>query len=466
VSTNDSDARETWATRLGFVLASVGSAVGLGNVWRFPFQTAENGGAAFLVVYVAAVAVIGLPALLAEYAIGRRANVNAVEAFRRLGHGRWWFVGGIGVVGGAWVLSYYSVIGGWVIRYGIGSLTGSYLADPASYFGAVSAGVPAVGFHAAFMALTIGVVALGIEDGIELATKLMVPAVVVLMIGLATFAATLPGAAAGYDYFLSPDLSTIVANVGTILPAAVGQALFSLSLGFSVMITYASYLDRDDSLLVDGAAVATFNSLIGVLAGFVVFPLLFAQGVAPDTAGPGAVFVSVPTALAELPGQFLGLATGQLLGVVFFGVVLLAALSSSISLLEVVTSFVVDRTSVPGDRPVVAAGLGTVAFLPGVLSALDTAWLSWFDAVSVNLLLPVAVLLVVVFTGWVLGDEAVAEVRAGAGGLAGLAPVWLWTLRTVVLLAVVGTVLLSVENFVGGDVAPPALFETLEAVVG
>jgi NSS family neurotransmitter:Na+ symporter len=347
------------------------------------------------------------------------------------------------------------VIGGWVIRYAVDSLSGAYLAQPASYFETVSAGLPAVGFHAAFMLVTVVVVAVGIEDGIELATKVMVPAVVVLMVGLAAFAATLPGAGAGYDYFLRPDLGVVVAEFGTILPAAVGQALFSLSLGFSVMITYASYLGRDDSLLVDGAAVAAFNSLVGVLAGFVVFPLLFAQGASPDTAGPGAVFISVPTALASVPGSLAGLRVGQVLGLVFFGVVFLAALSSSISLLEVATSFVVDRAGTRATRPVVATGLGVAAFLPGVLSALDTAWLSWFDAVAVNLLLPVAVLLVVGFVGWILGRDAAAELAAGAGSLGRLAPVWLWTLRTLVLVAVVGTVLLSVRSFLSGGVAPP-----------
>lgn len=451
----DGAARETWATRVGFVLASVGSAVGLGNVWRFPFQTAENGGAAFLVVYVAAVLVIGLPALLAEYVVGRRANVDAIRAFSALGHRRFWFVGALGVAGAFWVLTYYSVIGGWVIRYAVDSLTGAYLAQPATYFETVSAGLPAVGFHAAFMLVTVVVVAVGIEDGIELATKLMVPAVVVLMVGLAAVAATLPGAGAGFEYFLTPDLTVVATNLGDILPAAVGQALFSLSLGFSVMITYASYLGQDDSLLVDGAAVATFNSLVGVLAGFVVFPLLFAQGVSPDTAGPGAVFISVPTALASVPGSLAGVRVGQVLGLVFFGIVLLAALSSSISLLEAVTSFVVDRAGTSATRPVVAAGLGTAAFLPGVLSALDTAWLSWFDAVAVNLLLPVAVLLVVGFVGWVLGRDAAAELAEGSGSLERLAPVWLWTLRTVVLVAVVGTVLLSVQSFLSGGVAPP-----------
>src|SRR5699024_9628406 len=167
---------------------------------------------------------------------------------------------------------------------------------------AVSVGLSSVGTHAVFMLITIGIVALGIEDGIELATKVMVPAIVVMLVGLAIFAVTLPGASEGYAFFLDPDFDTIVANAGTVLPAAFGQAFFSLSVGFSVMITYASYLGRDDSLPVDGVTIGISNTAIGVLAGLVVLPLLFAQGVEPGSGGAGAVFVAIPTALAQLPG--------------------------------------------------------------------------------------------------------------------------------------------------------------------
>ena len=426
--------RETWATRLGFILASVGSAVGLGNIWRFPFQTAENGGAAFVVVYLAAVVVIGLPALLAEFVIGRRAEVNAVTAFDRLDRPNWKVIGAVGIFAGFWTLSYYSVIGGWVIRYVYGSATGAYFGNPSDYFGAISAGPDAVALHFLFMAVTVGIVAFGIEDGIEKATKLMVPSIVVLMLGLAVYAVTLPGGSEGYSFFLSPDFGAIAANARSVIPAAVGQALFSLSLGFSVMITYASYIGDDENLGIDGVSIAAFNTFIGVLAGFVVFPFLFAQGVEVGDAGPGAVFVSVATALGRLP-------FGRLLGVVFFGVVLIAALSSAISLLEVVVSYVVDNYRFGRTRTAVT--LGAILFVVGVPSAMETAWLGWFDAVAVNLLLPLAALGVVLFVGWVMGGDALDEVRQGTGGAEALSTVWLWFLRTVVLVAVGLTVYLS-----------------------
>lgn len=434
--------RETWATRLGFILASVGSAVGLGNIWRFPFQTAENGGAAFLVVYLIAVLVIGIPAILAEFVIGRRAKKSAIGAFDELGHPGWRAVGAVGVFAGFWTLSYYSVVGGWVLRYVGESLTGNYLANPADFFGAVSAGPEAVALHAVFMLATIGIVAYGVEAGIERATTLMVPSIVLLMGALAVYAFTLPGAAAGYEYFLTPDVNTIVSNLGSVIPAAVGQALFSLSLGFSVMITYASYIGGDESLGVDGISIAVTNTFVGVLAGLVVFPLLAAQGVDYGSAGAGAIFVTLPTALADLPGL-----VARAVGFVFFFVVFIAALSSAISLLEVVVSYLVDNYGF--ERKRTASTLGTVIFLLGFPSAWQTEWLTWFDNVGGSLLLPLAVLLVVFFVGWIMARDAADELRRGASGLATLGPAWLWSLRTVVLLAVLGTLVLGIFELTG-----------------
>jgi NSS family neurotransmitter:Na+ symporter len=432
--------RETWATRLGFILAAVGSAVGLGNIWRFPFQTADNGGAAFLVVYLASMLIIGIPAILAEFVIGRRANTDAIGAFRSLGKSNWRFVGAIGILASFWTLSYYSVIGGWVARYVAGSVTGSALAAPEGYFGAISVGLPSVVTHAVFMTTVIVIVAAGIERGIELATKFMVPSVIVLLIGLAVYAVTLPGSGQGYGFFLTPDFGVVATNFTSILPLAFGQALFSLSLGFSVMITYASYLGRDDSLFADGLLIAVTNTFVGMLAGLVVLPLLFAAGVQPGEGGVGAVFISIPTALASLPGGGL---VGRAVGVVFFAVVLVAALSSAISLLEAAVAYAVDTFGL--GRVPAAVGLGVGAFVLGVPSAIDTAWLEWFDGISVTLLLPLGVLSVVLFVGWAMGSAATEELRDGMG-LGGVSPIWLWTLRTVVLLVVLVVVALNFQD--------------------
>jgi NSS family neurotransmitter:Na+ symporter len=330
--------RETWASRLGFLLAAIGSAVGLGNIWQFPFKTATNGGAVFLVFYLVAVLLIGFPAMLAEFIIGRRTNRNAVDAFAELGFKQWRVVGGLGVFTGFWILSYYNVVGGWVMRYILGSATGAYFGNSAEYFGAIASGPEAVVGQALFLLICVGIVAVGVEDGIEKATKVMVPSIVLLMIGMAAWVTTLEGAGAGYSYFLSPDFSTLAANAGDLIPFAVGQAFFTLSLGMAAMITYSSYIGDDESLPVDGGIIVVTNTLVGVLAGLVVFPILFAINVSPDTSGPSAIFVAMASAFPQLPG-------GRLLGVVFFGVVLIAAISSAISLLEVAVSYGVDNTS-------------------------------------------------------------------------------------------------------------------------
>lgn len=427
--------RETWTTRLGFILAAVGSAVGLGNIWRFPFQTAESGGGAFLLVYLIAIIIIGIPALLAEFVIGRRAQTDAVGAFRQLKQSRWRFIGAVGVLASFWTLSYYSVVGGWVLRYIFGSATGNALSNPQSYFGAVSAGPEAIAAHALFMIIAIGIVAFGIERGIELATRFMVPSIVVLLIGLAVYTFTLSGAGEGYEFLLNPDFGRLAANAGDIIPAATGQALFSLSVGFSVMITYASYLGEDDSLGADGLSIAITNTFIGVLAGLVVLPLLFAgglsigKGTVAGGGGPGAVFVAIPMALADFPSLI-----GQLVGVIFFFIIFIAALSSGISLLEAPVAYLVDTFEIP--RLHATLGLGSIVFLLGVLSAIDTAWLNWFDGIGVSLLLPITVLFVVIFVGWIMGHDAIDELKKGMGGGDSVASVWLWSLRTIVLIAV------------------------------
>ncbi|WP_266077791.1 sodium-dependent transporter [Haladaptatus caseinilyticus] len=430
--------RETWTSRLGFILAAVGSAVGLGNIWRFPYMAAENGGAAFLVVYLIAAVLIGLPAILAEFVVGRETKKNVVDAFRNLGGPGAALIGILGLFTGFWLLSYYSVVGGWVIQYVIGSLTGAYFGDPGTYFGQIASGNGTILFHAIFMLFVVGIVAAGVEKGIEVGTKIMVPAIAILMMGMAAWAFTLEGAGAGYQYFLNPDFSVIVNNYQTIIPDAVGQALFSLSLGMGAMVTYASYLDGDDNLISDGISIAALNTFVGVLAGFVVFPLLFAQSIEPGDAGAGAVFVTLAEAFGTLPA-------GGIIGFVFFVVLLIAALSSAISLLEVVVSYFVDNFDV--SRPILTVGIGTLVFALGVPSALSLETFTFFDNIASNILLPLGVVLTILFVGWIYGGGSVRELRRGLGNASNIGPVWLWHIRTVVFVAVLGTLWLSIQTF-------------------
>jgi NSS family neurotransmitter:Na+ symporter len=441
--------RETWATRTGFILAAAGSAVGLGNIWRFPWMTAENGGSAFLAVYLIVVLAVGVPGLLGEFVIGRRARRNPVGALRDLSGSRYWgAVGAVSAFTGVALLSFYSVVGGWILRYLFASVAGAvtggaaYLADPGAYFTAVSAGPDAVAFHLLFLALTGGIVFAGVRRGIELGTKVMMPAVLVLLVGMAAWVVTQPGAGAGYDFFLGFDLAALRANGFAVLGPAAGQALFTLSVGAGTMVTYASYLGEDRSLPFDGAVIALLNTGVGVLAGLVVFPLLFSQGVDPGAGGPGALFVGIAGAFGALPG-------GGVLAVVFFGVVTFAALSSSISMLEIPVSVFVDEAGWSRGRAV--GSLLALVAVTGTATALRPSLFGFVAGPLVDFLLTAGLLAFLLFVGGVLGRDAVDEYVTGAGSLAGrlAAP---WSLAVGVVIPVFLTFTLLTTAGVDGEV--------------
>ncbi|MFC4448179.1 sodium-dependent transporter [Halorussus aquaticus] len=434
--------RETWTSRIGFIFAAVGSAVGLGNIWSFPFQTAANGGAAFLVVYLLAVFLIGFPTMMAEFVIGRRGEQNPVASFKNIGYGNWSFAGGLGVFSSLVTLSFYSVVGGWVLSYIVGSATGAYFGDAGAYFGSIASGPTAIAAHAVFMLVTIGIVASGVTDGIERATTFMIPAILVLLVGLAAWATTLEGATAGYAFYLSPDFGVIADNFWSIVPPAMGQAFFTLSLGFSVMIAYSSYLGRDDSLPADGGAIVVVNTLVALLAGFVVFPILFATG------GAGGAGGGAGTAFVALAGAFGNLPAGGIIGFVFFAVLLFAALSSSISLLEVPVSYISENYGY--SRATTAVAMGATIALVGVPATFGTSWLGFYNDVVFKLLLPVAVLLIAVFVGWVADTEAVDELGRGSTFGESFTTAWLWWVRVVVPFAVIVTLYLGVTALYEG----------------
>ena len=445
-------ARETWTSRLGFILAAVGSAVGLGNIWRFPWVAAENGGSAFLIAYLAVVLFVGVPGLLGAFVVGRRSNRNPVGALRDLsGSRRWGAVGGLSVVASVALLSFYGVVGGWVLRYlgqSLAALIGGsapYAADPGAYFGSVSFGPGAAAFHLLFLLATAGVVLGGVRGGIEKATKLMMPAILVLLVGLAAWASVRPGAGAGYAFFLRFDAATLREEFFAVLGPAAGQALFTLSLGAGTMITYASYLGEDRSLPADATAIAGLNTLVGVLAGLVVFPLLFSLGIDPASTGtgPGALFVGLTGAFAQIPG-------GEFVAAAFFGVVALAALSSSISILEIPVSFLVDefgysRRRATGALTVLIAATGTV-------NAYRPALFEFVAGPLVNALLTAGLTATLLFVGWVMGRDAVAEFAAGAGDrVSRLGTPWLFAAGVLIPVFLTFTLLtsLSVDAHLG-----------------
>jgi NSS family neurotransmitter:Na+ symporter len=442
--------RESWQTRLGFILAAVGSAVGLGNLWRFPWMTGENGGAAFLVVYLGVVLLVGVPGLLAEFVIGRRSGRNPVGALSSLSDSKLWSAfGHVFVVTAVVLLSFYSVVGGWILRYVGASVTGAYFANPGQYFDAVDFGLQAVGFHLLFLGVTAVIVLRGVQRGIETATKVMMPAILVLLVGLAAWGLTLDGAAEGLTFLLSPDVETLRTNALAVLPAAAGQALFTLSLGAGTMLTYASYLGEDRSLAADGTAIAVLNTGVGVLAGVTVFPIMFALVGDVGSGGPGALFVGLASAFASLP-------YGQVVGTVFFGVVTLAALSSSISMLEIPVSFLVDEYDC--SRRAATGGLVALFAVTGSVCAVQPDVFGVVAGTVVDLLLTGGLVGFLLFAGWVLGRDAVAEYELGAGAFASrFSTPWLYAAGVFIPVFLIFTFVSGLAAALGVSVAPTEL---------
>jgi NSS family neurotransmitter:Na+ symporter len=366
--------REHWSGTLGFVLAAVGSAVGLGNVWKFPYMAGNNGGGAFVVVYLGCIAAIGLPMLVTEMVIGRRSEKGPVGAYRALapedrGGNAWVVWGFFAILTGFLLLSFYSVVGGWTIGYVVKAASGEFAATETGnipgLFGDLSGSPMAATFyHFLFMAATTGVVYGGVTDGIERATKILMPVFGALLLGMFVYSLTLPGAGEGLSFLFAPDFGAIDA---TVVLDAMGQAFFTLSLGMGAMVVYGSYLNSDDSIIGSALYVAIFNTLVAITAGIVIFGVVFSkEGVEPGS-GPSLVFETMPQLLSGLPG-------GYLLTIAFFVLLGFAALTSGISLLEVVVSYFVDELDI--SRQVVTVVVGFLIFLAGIPSVLSFSTLS------------------------------------------------------------------------------------------
>jgi NSS family neurotransmitter:Na+ symporter len=421
--------REHFTSRTGFVLAAVGSAVGLGNMWRFSYLAAENGGAAFVLLYLGMTAVIALPILLAEFVIGRGAAKSPIAALEHFGGRSWRLLGTLFVACGLLILSYYSVISGWTVRYLLEGLLWGLPSDAGAYFGKVTTGVAPVLWHLGFMGLTVFVVLGGVQKGIQRTSLVLMPTLFVLVLGLAAYAATLPGAEEGHRTYLQPDLQQLFSL--RVLGDAAGQAFFSLSLGMGAMLTYASYLGGEENLPVESAVVALADFGVAFVAGLVVFPLIFALGLSEQVqAGTmGALFITLPGAFSTLGGA------GRVVGTLFFVALSVGALTSAISLLEVVVASAIDRFG--WSRRRAALTLGGVVALLGLPSAADTDILGLVDQIAGNVFLISGGLGLSLFVGWRMADPA-AEVRRGAPHIPWLG-IWRFLLRfpvPLVLLAI------------------------------
>jgi len=470
---NQIASREQWSGAWGFILAAAGSAIGLGNIWKFPYIVGENGGGAFVLVYLLCIAVIGAPVMICEFALGRHTQRDPVGAFKALApktsvlahlvglavllagaflllfrcwgwgalliglgllifrHG-WVLVGAIGVVAGFTILAFYSVVAGWTLGY-VWKATAGQL-DFATVEAAKAHFVQftfnpywAVGCHFVFVMLCVLIVYKGIKSGIERWSKILMPVLLLIMLALIIRSLTLPGAMDGVRFYLTPDFSKI--NADSVL-TALGHAFFSLSLGMGAMITYGSYLDRKENLFSSTLSVVGLDTLIALMAGLAIFPAVFAQGFQPD-AGPGLVFLVLPTVFHQIP-------LGAFWAFLFFLLLLIAALTSGISLLEVVTAYFVDERGWKRHRAAVV--FGGAIFLLGALCAVSVTDISdWtrleklhavllkvfgstkasffdtLDNLSSNWLLPLGGLFISLFTGWIWGTKhALDEIRHGS----------------------------------------------------
>ncbi|WP_316858450.1 sodium-dependent transporter [uncultured Cohaesibacter sp.] len=429
--------REHWGSRLGFIMATAGSAVGLGNIWKFPYMAGDNGGAAFIIIYLALVFTIGLSVLLAEIMIGRASQSDAVNAFKKLGPSGFSIVGYMGIAAAFMILSFYSVVAGWTIAYIVKFASGSFVGmDAASLGGAfgafISNPVQPIIYEAIFVAMTVFVVLGGIANGIERAGKILMPILFLILIALVVRAVTLPGAEKGLEFFLAPDFSKLT---GSSVMAALGQAFFSLSLGMGAILTYGSYLGKDANIGKSAWQVAFLDTSVAILAGLAIFPAVFAFNMDPG-AGPGLTFVTLPAVFDAMPG-------GLIFGTLFFVLLTIAALTSSISLLEPLVAFFSTKGF---SRAQVTMTSGFLAFLLGIPCSMAMGdwgefkifgknFFDLMDFLSSNLILPIGGFLIAIFVGWVITPRALQEV-SGTGEPGLLAKLWIFILRFIAPIAI------------------------------
>jgi NSS family neurotransmitter:Na+ symporter len=426
---------------MGFILAAAGSAVGLGNVWKFPYITGVNGGGAFVLVYLGCIALVGLPVMVAEILLGRASQKSPVGAFRALNGGGWVAVGWLGVLCGFVILSYYSVVAGWALHYTWLSLTGQLT-------GLGPEGVePVFGdlfrsnslnlfWHTVFMVLTIGVVLGGVGKGIERWSRILMPTLFGLLVILLANSFTLEGFGAGFDFIFGFHTENLTRD-GVL--EALGHAFFTLSLGMGAMLTYGSYLHRDDDIVAASVTISALDTTLALVASLALFPIIFTFGMEPGT-GPGLVFVSVPVALSQMTG-------GGFLAVVFFFLLVFAALTSAVSLLEVVTSYLIDEKGWTRRK----AGLcsGGIILLVGIPSALSGGtelfgsrfaetigggrnWFDTFDYLATNWMLPLGGLGIALFTAWQMDDAIRHRAFLVGTKMAIFYKIWLLLLKFVV----------------------------------
>ena len=395
--------REQWGSKLGFILAASGSAVGLGNIWKYPHMAGENGGGAFTIVYLICILIVGLPIVIAEFVLGRKTQLSPVGAFEKIApKSNWKWVGMLGVASAFVILSFYGVVGGWTIKYTLISLTGGFtkLAGNPDMSGTlfnsfITGSLAPVIWQILFMGFTIFVIVQGVKGGIEKWTKIMMPAILVILVLLMIRGLTLPNGMQALDFLFKPKFEDLTASS---IVLALGHAFFTLSLGMGTMITYGSYLRRDQNLLSSALWVILLDTLIAMMAGVAIFATVFAMGADPG-AGPGLIFVVLPTIFPKIAG-------GAIWGTLFFFLLFMAALTSAISILEVITAYFIDEKGWTRKKATII--FGSVVTIVGafcslsmgsfnITSFLDMSFFDVMDYLSSKYMLPIGGMLTGVF---------------------------------------------------------------------
>lgn len=431
--------RVNFGSKLGAILAAAGSAVGLGNIWRFPYETGNHGGAAFILIYLGCVFLFGLPIMIAEFTVGRHAGASTGEAFKALApKGCWKYIGYLGVLTGFLILGYYSVVAGWTLEYIFQAVTNRFAGRSSSEFITMFQDFSLNPFRPlvwlfVFILLTHFIIVKGVQKGIERSSKVLMPVLFILILLLAVCSIMLPGAEKGIEFLLKPDFGKVTPSV---FLGAMGQAFFSLSLGMGCLSTYASYFGKDTRLGHTAMSVGLIDTFVAVLAGLIIFPAAFSVGIQPD-AGPSLIFITLPNVFQQ---AFSGVPVlAYVCSILFYVLLALAALTSTISLHEVSTAFLHEKFNFSRGKAarMVTVGsliIGIVASLAlGVWSDYKIAGMNFFDALdflTAKIMLPIGGMMTALFVGWVLNRQIVRDEVTNYGSLkAGYYPVYIFILK-------------------------------------
>ena len=439
--------RGSFGSKIGIILATAGSAVGLGNVWRFPYMTGENGGAAFILVYIVFIFLLGIPGMVNEFIIGRHSASNAARAYHKMSRGRpWRGVGLLGILCSTIILGFYSVVAGWCLHYLYASIAGQLSGDAdyvRSYFQEFSSSLlRPILWSVGFVLLTHLVIIRGVKKGIERISKLLMPTLFVLLIILVISSCMLPGAMAGVEFLFKPDFSKITSDV---ILAALGQSFFSLSLGTACLCTYASYFGRETNLLKSAVQISIIDTIIAILAGLMIFPAAFSVGVSPDS-GPSLVFITLPNvfqqAFASMP------IVGYVISILFYALLAVAALTSTISMHEIGTAYFHEELKRPRVQAawIVTVGACVIGMLSSMscgacnLRLLGMSLMDFFDCITAQYMMPIGALLTSLYIGWGARTAVVNREFTNCGTVyRRLFPVYLFMVRFIcpILIAIV-----------------------------